>query len=171
MSLNPNSADILTLYAAWASGFGEPEEGVAAAERAMRLNPEMPVWALGNYRYAYFMNGEYEKAIAMVDRRPAETRMRSDYVMRAGALAALGRDADARKATAEALARYPDLSVEAWAGLPEWSGAERHRLIETMSEAGFPLCASEVEEIASDRRLPECETERSKTAARLEARR
>ena len=47
LSLNPNSADILTFYAGWASSFGEPEKGVEAAERAMRLNPNMPAWALG----------------------------------------------------------------------------------------------------------------------------
>ena len=60
LGLNPNSADILTLYSGWASTFGKPEEGVEAAERAIRLNPNAPAWVYGPYRWAFFMGGRYE---------------------------------------------------------------------------------------------------------------
>ena len=63
LSLNPGSADLLAIYAGWASGFGEPEQGVEAAERAMRLNPDTPPWAVYNFAYAYFMAGRYEDAL------------------------------------------------------------------------------------------------------------
>ena len=42
LALNPSSAEILTSYASWASTFGKPEAGVEAAQRALRLNPNMP---------------------------------------------------------------------------------------------------------------------------------
>ena len=63
LSLNPNSAEILTLYSGWASTFGKPEEGVAAAERAMRLNPNPAAWVYGPYRWAFLMGGRYEQAL------------------------------------------------------------------------------------------------------------
>lgn len=73
LSLNPNSADILTFYAMWASGFGKAGKGVEAAEHAIRLNPEMPGWALSAYRYAFFMAGRYEEALRFQERRPKQS--------------------------------------------------------------------------------------------------
>ncbi len=167
LSLNPNSADILTFYAGFASSFGEPEAGLVAAERAMRLNPDMPAWALGLYRHAYFMTGRYAQAIEMTDRLPRESWGRSDYVMRAAALAALGRNAEAQTVTEQALTQHRDLSVEAFTGTPDWSETERQRLTETMRKAGFPLCAAKavLEQIHDVERLPECDAERTKREA------
>ncbi len=42
LRLNPNSADVLTRYAYWASVFGNPEQGGEMAARAFRLNPYLP---------------------------------------------------------------------------------------------------------------------------------
>ena len=39
LRLNPGSAELLTFYAGWASGFDKPERGAEAADRAIRLNP------------------------------------------------------------------------------------------------------------------------------------
>ena len=66
LRLNPGSADLLAIYAGWASDFGEPEQGVEAAERAMRLNPDTPAWAVYNFAYAYFMAGRYDDALRHV---------------------------------------------------------------------------------------------------------
>jgi TolB-like protein len=44
LQLAPNAAEILTAYAAWASGFGEPERGAAMVDRIIRLEPNLPVW-------------------------------------------------------------------------------------------------------------------------------
>jgi tetratricopeptide (TPR) repeat protein len=156
--LNPNSADILTFYASWASAFGESGPGVEAAERAIRLNPNSPNWAIGAYRYAHFMAGRYEEALQLQQRRPKQGFGRADYVYVAAILAALGREREASTAVAEALAQFPDLSIEGFAGGPEWSEAERDRFIETMGKANFPPCASEA--VLKNRpdliRLPEC---------------
>ena len=73
-------------------------------------------------------------------------------------LAALGREEEARTAVAEALAKFPDLSIEGFAGGPDFNEADRLRLNETMGKANFPRCASEA--VLKDRpnliRLPEC---------------
>ncbi|MGF6233835.1 TolB-like protein/class 3 adenylate cyclase/Flp pilus assembly protein TadD [Inquilinus ginsengisoli] len=158
VSLNPNSADILTFYAGWASAFGDVGPGVEAAERAIRLNPESPNWAIAQYRYAFFMAGRYEEALQLQRQRPKQGFARADHAYLAAILAALGREEEAHTAVAEALAQFPDLSIEGFAGGPEWSEAERHRFIETMGKANFPPCASEaVLKARPDLvRLPEC---------------
>ncbi|MGD9512146.1 MAG: tetratricopeptide repeat protein, partial [Geminicoccaceae bacterium] len=158
LKLNPGSADLLATYAGWASNFGEPEEGVAAAERAMRLNPVPPYWALYNFAYAYFMVGQYEAALRMFDRMPADAYTPATYVYRAATLGALGETAAAREAVAEALAQMPDLSIEAFVADYASNPSERDRLIETMRAAGFGACAPATELGARPDlpRLPEC---------------
>jgi TolB-like protein len=160
LSLNPNSADILAWYADWASSFGKADKGVEAADRAMRLNPNAPVWAYSIYRYAYFMAGRYEDALRMQDRKPRQNFKRNDYAFRAAIFGALGRTEEAQAAVAEALARFPDMTVESIAGAPQWSNAEGQRLTETMRKAGFPVCAKQ-EDLQRNpirKRLPECIT-------------
>jgi tetratricopeptide (TPR) repeat protein len=164
LSLNPNSADILTFYAHWASSFGKPEQGVEAAERAIRLNPNLPVSALNTYSYTYFMAGRYGDVLRFLDRKPRETYRRTNFVFRAASLAALGREEKARAEVAEVLARYPRLTIESFAALdPMWNETERQRLIETMRQAGFPACAKAQERAGFSKpvELPECSPSRT----------
>jgi TolB-like protein len=70
LELNPSSADILAQHASWASAFGKPEEGLAAAERARRLNPHLPLTLNGAFAYAYFMVGRYEEALRLGQAMP-----------------------------------------------------------------------------------------------------
>jgi tetratricopeptide (TPR) repeat protein len=158
LRVSPNSADLLAIYADWAYHFGKPEAGVEAAERAMRLNPNTPKWAFSNFARAYFSAGRYEDALRMLDHVPRETYLRNDLTYRAAALGALGRTEEARAAVAKTLARFPRVTVEWgawWYGLPETG---YRRLVETMREAGFPLCASgeDVRNTPEMKRLPEC---------------
>jgi TolB-like protein len=160
LRLSPNSADLLAIYADWAYHFGKPEAGVEAAERAMRLNPNTPQWAFGNFSRAYFSAGRYEEALRMLERVPRETYKRNDLVYRAAALGGLGRADEARAAVAETLARFPRVTVEWgawWFGLHE---TEYRRLVETMRAAGFPVCAARdvIQSTPEMKRLPECVT-------------
>ena len=83
LALNPSSAEILTSYASWASTFGKPEAGVEAAQRALRLNPNMPPAALAKNRYAFFMTGRYDEALRLNARIPREAYGRDDFIYRA----------------------------------------------------------------------------------------
>jgi TolB-like protein/class 3 adenylate cyclase len=158
LGLNPNSADLLTWYAGWASSFGKPEQGAEAADRARRLNPNMPTWALWMYSYAYFMAGRVEDALRIHERKPRENYRREDYVWHAMLLAVVGRMDDAHAAVADTLAHFPGVSIESFAGTPDWSDAERERLTEAMRKAGFPACATEkdLKNMPGTKRLPEC---------------
>jgi TolB-like protein/class 3 adenylate cyclase/tetratricopeptide (TPR) repeat protein len=156
LNLNPNSADILTAYGQWASNFGKPEKGVELAERAIRLNPNLPVAANHAYRSVYFYAGRYEDALRFHLRRPMQGI--GDYVYGAMIYAELGRLDEARATVAKTLAIYPDVTIEFRTGHPGYSDWERQRLIPSMRKAGFPVCASQaVLQLNPDLvRMPEC---------------
>lgn len=142
LKLNPGSADLLATYAGWASNFGEPEQGAAAAERAMRLNPVPAAWALYNFAYAYFMVGQYDVALRLFDRMPADAYAPVTFVYRAATLGGLGETVAAKQAVTDAAARAPELSIEAFVADHASNSSERERLIDTMRAAGFAVCAS-----------------------------
>jgi DNA-binding winged helix-turn-helix (wHTH) protein/TolB-like protein len=151
-----NAAEILTLHAGWAATAGEPERGVAMADRVARLDPGFPPRAAAQFARAYFMAGRYRAALAMVERLPADGLTPAIRAMQAGALAAVGRTEAAAGAVEAALAAVPRLSIEAVANAPDLGEAERRRLIETMRLAGFPSCAEPQALPDGARRLPEC---------------
>jgi TolB-like protein/Tfp pilus assembly protein PilF len=158
LRLNPGHVEALTFYSGWASTFGEPERGAEAADRAIRLNPSYAPWAANPFRYAYFMAGRYADALRVTERQPPENLTRGGLVLRAATYAALGRTDQAQAAVAEALKRYPDLTIEGFVSSPGFNDAERQRLIETLRTAAFPACARP-ETLARSKspvRLPEC---------------
>jgi hypothetical protein len=78
--------------------------------------------------------------------------------MRSGALAALGRTEEAKVSVAEALRRFPNLTVEGFVNQPVFNEAERQRLVKAMLVVGFPNCAKaeELAKIEKPLRLPKC---------------
>ena len=81
----------------------------------------------------------------------------------------LGRADEAKAVVAQALARFPELSIEARISGPSYLDVERARITEAMRKAGFPPCAKPEELAGSENpvRLPECEAERAKAAVSL----
>jgi hypothetical protein len=59
---------------------------------------------------------------------------------------------------AKALEKEPGLAIQGLLSTPGWGDKERVRLVETMREAGFPLCASarDLAGIAKPLTLPDC---------------
>ncbi|HWL68965.1 MAG TPA: adenylate/guanylate cyclase domain-containing protein [Geminicoccus sp.] len=158
LDLSPGSAEILTFYASWASSFGKPERGAEVADRAIRLNPNFPMWEAAPYAYSYLMVGRYEDVIRMLDRQTQDNYTRWRWAARAGAYAALGRSEEAQAAVKQALERFPDLSVERIISNPGYNDAERLRFIKVMSLAGFPRCgrAEDLAVFSKPVRLPDC---------------
>ncbi|TIL69560.1 adenylate/guanylate cyclase domain-containing protein [Mesorhizobium sp.] len=159
LRMAPSSAEILTFYIGWAPTFGEPERGVELVDQVIRLDPNYPLWATNFFSYAYFMAGRYEDALKMQARMTPETYNLRKWSMRCGSFAALGRTEDTKACVAEALKRFPDLTMETMANEPGYSDAEHQRFLETMRKAGFPVCASPeaLAKFAKPQRLPECE--------------
>jgi TolB-like protein len=158
LRLNPGSVEILTHYAGWAVAFGEAERGAEAADRATRLNPNYPVWAGNFYRQTYFMAGRYADALRIIEQPPLEKVTRWGHVLRPAIYAALDRHAEAHAAVADALARFPNLSIQGIFSDPGVSGYERLRLAGPLRDAGFPVCAKpeELAKFEKPFRLPEC---------------
>src|SRR3954447_9467022 len=159
LRLNPDSVDILAGYAGWAADFDQAPEGAAAADRAVRLVPDYPVWTANMVAYGYFMTGRYEDAARTLARIPDESRVAQDYIEEASSLAALGRADEARLVVAKGLARLAALSIERHISRPDFTEAERVRYVATMRVAGFPACGREedLKGFAQPHRLPECE--------------
>ncbi len=158
LRLNPGDAEILTLYSVWAGTFGHPELGAEAVDHAIRLNPNYPFWQAYNFGPAYFMAGRFEDALRILERLPKDKYLFWSWVFRATSYAALGRSAEAKAATSDALQHFPDLTIEGFTGTADTSDADRSRLIGPMRAAGFPPCAKP-EVLAKNPqlvRLPEC---------------
>jgi TolB-like protein/Tfp pilus assembly protein PilF len=158
LQLNPNHTTVLNVNAAWASTFNAPEKGAEIADRLVRLDPSYPMWAANGIGYAYFMAGRYEDALQAVGRITEEARRPEDFIHEAGALAGLDRLAEANAVVKKALTWFPDISIEAQIGRPDFIEHERQRFIETMRKAGFPICANEkvLKESPNLIRMPEC---------------
>ena len=159
LTLAPNAAEILIFYAGWAASFGEAERGAEMVGRAIRLDPNFPKWATGVFANAYFLAGRYQEALGMLERMATASYTRERWVMRAGALAALGRLDEAKTWVAETGRVHPDLTVELMANDPSFNASKQLQFAETMRLAGFPLCST-FEKLRSLRenpvRLPEC---------------
>jgi len=164
LRLAPNAFEILALFAGWAPELGEAHRGAEMAERAVRLNPYYPTWSAQIFGWTYFAVGRYEDALQMLDRLTLENYGDFCWVARAGALASLGRSAEAEATVRQALERFPDLTIESYVYGRSMSGDLRSHLIETMRLAGFPPCgkAEEMPGVAEPMRLPECTPEREK---------
>jgi Flp pilus assembly protein TadD len=141
LRLAPGSAEVLTQYAGWAATFGEPARGGEMADQAIRLDPNYAEWAANRFSYAYFASDRYADALRVLERGSPDNYTPDTWIVRTGALAALGRIDEAKSWVEETLKRYPNLTAEGWANEPGYAQDERDRFLRTMKLAGFPPCA------------------------------
>ncbi len=165
LSLAPGSAEILTFYAGYASGFDEPERGAEMVDKVLRLDPIYPTWASTFFSSAYFMAGRYEDALKMLERMTPENYHMGNWVVRSSSLGALGRIEEAKDSVRATLKQHPDMTIESMINDPGLSVTERNRFTETMPLAGFPACASPetIAKIPKPVRLPGCEAKQAKS--------
>ena len=154
LRLNPNSADVLTRYSYWAAGFGEAEKGAEMAKQAMKLNPSAPPSAIRPMRYAFMAADRNEEALAIHSRLAKEKYIDADFIEGAILLALFNKQSEANALVADAQTNFPDLTIESWTGTPDWSDAERVKVVAQMRKAGFSPCSPKDAQIAV--RLPEC---------------
>ena len=168
LALNANNPSVLAAYAAWASNLGRPEEGAAAADRLLRLDPSYPAWAAGSIGYGYLMAGRFQDALRALASVPEVSRSEENLVGEAVALVALGRTKEASAASAAALARFPDISAEELVTRPNFPNEYGERATAALTRAGFPRCARVVDlpKLEPNRRLTECESERAAVSSR-----
>ena len=76
VDLNPNGADNVMFHAAVLNRIGDPN-GLEISQKALRLNPNPPVWYLSISGGANWLAGRHEEAIATLTRC---TNQLSDYI-------------------------------------------------------------------------------------------
>jgi adenylate cyclase len=98
LTLNPNDVEVLYRMGAIAAYHGDPQDGLDWMQKAMRLDPFYPDSRLEPLFDAYYMAGEYGKAVETFRRwRNPPIHMHAEF---AAALAQLGRTEAARAAVA-----------------------------------------------------------------------
>lgn len=159
LRLTPNAFDVLIFHACLKHAYGKKEQGAEAADRALAINPAYPNWAVPCMRLGVVMTGRYADAIQIQSRQP-ENEMNTDgYVILAGSLAALGRNAEAAALVKRGVAKFPGLlSIERFALNRYWPSDASKVMVDLMRRAGFPACASDAElaDTPDPVRLPEC---------------
>ncbi|MGD9604157.1 MAG: adenylate/guanylate cyclase domain-containing protein [Gammaproteobacteria bacterium] len=110
VDLNPNDADGYVFLAQSLSLNGENDRAIALLDEALRMNPHLEEWPRSVYVIAYFNARRYAEAIDVFERleSPRVEHMR----WAAGAYAYLGRDAEAARAVARYLEKYPDFDLD-----------------------------------------------------------
>lgn len=139
VALSPNGADAHAHLAMTLSYVGRPEEAIGLFKKATRLNPMPPNWYLFCLGEAYRLTGQYEKAIATIQkslqRNPedimAHIALATSYIVG-------GREEDARAEAAEVLRIDPKFSLEYYANtLPYKNQADIELVIDALRKAGL----------------------------------
>jgi adenylate cyclase len=137
---SPNSAHYNAFLGGWLGLAGRWQEGIRYAEWSIRLSPYPPsfyYWILGR---AYYMTGQYEKAIETFKKAVS---INPDFLIAHAFLAAchssLGRQAEAAAQADEVLRINPQFTLEAYAKtLPYKNKADIDRYIAALRKAGLP---------------------------------
>jgi adenylate cyclase len=139
IAFDPNDAENYAALGNILIFAGRPQEGIGLIEKAMRLNPRYPPIYLSWLGMAYRLTGRHEEAIAALKRAltrspdslPAHRELAVIY-------SELGREAEARAATAEVLRISPDFSLEVYRQrLPYKDPAVLERQIAALHKAGL----------------------------------
>jgi adenylate cyclase len=139
VALNPNGADAHAHLALILNFVGRSEEATALFKKAIRLNPMPPNWYLRNLAQAYRIKGEYEQAIAtlqkVIQRNPDDLIA---HLILAASYSMAGREEEARGQAAEVLRIDPKFSLEYYAKtLPYKNQADTHLTIDALRKAGL----------------------------------
>jgi tetratricopeptide (TPR) repeat protein len=157
---NPTNTLVLSTAAEQLPSLGRPEEGVAMADLALRLDPQMPKSQLRSLPPAYFFDRKFERAIALIDQIPEENRDAGPRFIRAASYAFLGRAEDAERAEADLIAKDGEQVMEIWFNDGDsFARTIEHDLErEGFRKLGLRICATddELKKFDNPKRLPEC---------------
>jgi tetratricopeptide (TPR) repeat protein len=96
LSMAPNNADLLVIYATSGAARGKADLGLEFAQRALRLNPNYPAWYNRLLILIYYFGGEFENALTAA--RQSQSPGLQEYVLLAASCGQLNRTTEAAKA-------------------------------------------------------------------------
>ncbi len=136
IELNPSDAHSYAVAGVTLLWSGEAEEAIRMIETARRFDPLLQWRYLYQLGYAYFLIGQYEGAVRILEPIASPG---SDYMGFAGLAATyamLGRDEEARQAAAEVKRRWPFFAVDSF--VDQWADPEaRAKMAEGLRMAGL----------------------------------
>ncbi len=157
---NPTNNAVLSIAVYELPYLGRPEEGVAMADLALRLDPQMPRVKLAMLMSSYFFGRKFERVIELGDQIPDETRDFGSQFNRAASYAFLGRVEDAERAKADLIAKDGEQVMEIWFNNGEVFARTTEQDLERegFRKLGLRICATEEElkKFDNPKRLPEC---------------
>jgi hypothetical protein len=157
---NPTNNQVLSVAAASMPYLGRPEEGVAMADLALRLDPQMVAGRRLFLIVPYFFGRKFEHVIEFNDQIPEESRSKFSRFYRAASYAFLGLAEDAQRAKADLIAKNGEQVMEIWFNDGEVFARTKEEDIyrEGFRKLGLRICATEVElkKFDNPKRLPEC---------------
>ena len=118
IAVAPDNADNYALLAAVFVTQGRSKEAMEVIEKAMRLNPAVPVWYLNILGNAYSLSGRQTEAVEahtrVLDRNPSHADAVHAHLSLAMLYIELGQEEDARAEAEEIVKLVPNFSVKIW---------------------------------------------------------
>jgi adenylate cyclase len=139
LELEPNSADVVYVYANVLLYAGRQEESISFFKSAIRLNPKPPNTYLRHYAVALRDTGKYAEAVAQLKKAiEREPRDIMSCIVLTSVYNMAGREKEARATAAEVLRINPKFSLEQFAKIhPFKDPATKDRYINSLRKAGL----------------------------------
>ncbi|HEY3721636.1 MAG TPA: adenylate/guanylate cyclase domain-containing protein [Roseiarcus sp.] len=157
---NPTNIAVLIVAAQQLSFLGRPEEGVAMADLALRLDPQMAPSRRDTVGSAYFYARKFARHIEVTDLIPAESLEKYTRFQRAASYAFLGRSEEAERSKADLISRHGTQIEEVWLNEGQIFARQTEQDIEhdAFRKLGFRICATaeELKNFGKPLRYPEC---------------
>lgn len=113
LELNPSASDTLIVASEIATFGGQPELGIEYARKAIRLDPQTPLWYWG-LGLSLYAARRYDEAVATLMRE--ETYRTASRRILAASLAQLGRLDEAKDEASFFMASNPNFTISYWIG-------------------------------------------------------
>jgi hypothetical protein len=136
--------NVMLMGSAILASNGHTDEGVALADRVLKIDPRANSGTLNTIKDAYFFSRRFEDLVGVITRIPENARSRSSRLFFTMGYAFLGRTAELEAARKDFIQNYPKVSAELmlnqdWTSLPT---EQENLFIDGFRKAGLPLCAT-----------------------------
>lgn len=137
LRINPNHADTMVNMANLRVLQGQPEDAVAWAENALRLNPYPPGWYYWDLGFSHYAAGNYAQAVRVLQKEEVG-RLPAKRIL-AASLAQLGQLAEAHEEACRFLEINPGFKAALWAATqPFRRDEDRQHFVDGYIKAGLP---------------------------------
>ena len=137
MELSPCDAYIMGRSASFYTFNGQPDHATEIIERAIKLDPFLPVWCVEERGIALFGSNRYPEAISALNELPFQSYRSRLY--QCAALMAMGNVKAAKRAMQQALATNTELTASWFMRKECWRDLDkRNRIKASLIQAGLP---------------------------------